>query len=240
MLKIALSQPGLMRLGKQLGLPVRDVDAGYLVHCMLGELFGDVAPAPFDIRRNSGRWLDILAYSGTGVEELRRRADTFADPERHQAVDWDRFHQKRMPRTWPEGQTLGFNVRVCPVVRAASDTEHYSKGSEVDAFLTRCTEADDHENVPSREEVYREWFHDQIARAGGAEAMALSMHAFQLRKLTRRKQGGDRKTRVFTRPDARLEGVLRIVEADGFGDLLERGIGRHRAFGFGMMLLRPT
>lgn len=239
MTKMVVAQPPLMRLGKDLGLPMRQVDLGYLVHCLLKEVFGEQAPQPFDIRDSSGRTLELLAYTQRDRDALRQHADAFADPERHDALDWDQFHQKPMPEAWPAPHELGFEVRVCPVVRAASDTQHYSQGSEVDAFLTRCAESEEEESVPGREQVYREWLAEQLRRRGGVELLEARMQAFQLRKLTRRRQGSERKARVFTRPDARIQGRLRVRDADQFPELLQRGIGRHRAFGFGMLLLRP-
>ena len=47
-------------------------------------------------------------------------------------------------------------------------------------------------------------------------------------------QGGAR----GERPNVVLEGTLRVTDADTFRALLARGVGRHRAFGFGMLLLR--
>lgn len=240
MTKMALSQPALMRLGRQKGLPMREVDTGYLVHCLLGELFGDASPQPFDIRDASGRSLEVLAYTTTPRDQLEHHADAFADPERHEALDWDRLHQKQMPAKWPVGIDLAFEVRACPVVRAANDTEHYSQGSEVDAFLTRCAEAEEEEEVPGREEVYRDWLEDQLARRGGVDLHGARMNSFKLRTLTRRSHDSERTARVFKRPDVRMSGTLRVAEPDEFNGLLETGLGRHRAFGFGMVLLRPT
>jgi CRISPR system Cascade subunit CasE len=40
-------------------------------------------------------------------------------------------------------------------------------------------------------------------------------------------------------PDAVLRGRLQIEDGNGFARLVARGIGRHRAFGFGMLLLMP-
>lgn len=240
MTKLTVSQPDLMRLGKEKGLPMQEVDLGYLVHCLLGEVFGDHAPQPFDIRDTTGRRLELLAYCRRSADQLRQHADAFADPERHESVDWERFHQKTMPDSWPEGLELSFEVRVCPVVRAANDTEHYSQGSEVDVFLTRCAESDDDEAVPGREQVYRDWLADQLQRRGGAELQEVGMEAFQLRKLTRRRQGPERTARVFTRPDARMRGRLRVGDPEQFQNVLGAGVGRHRAFGFGMLLLRPS
>jgi CRISPR system Cascade subunit CasE len=36
-----------------------------------------------------------------------------------------------------------------------------------------------------------------------------------------------------------FRGEFNITDRDGFDQLLRRGIGRHRAFGFGMLLLSP-
>ncbi|MFG1478963.1 type I-E CRISPR-associated protein Cas6/Cse3/CasE [Xanthobacter sp. V4C-4] len=36
-----------------------------------------------------------------------------------------------------------------------------------------------------------------------------------------------------------LVGTLSVRDAEAFGVLLARGVGRHRAFGYGMLLLSP-
>lgn len=239
MTRLVLSQPGVMRLGKDLGLPLRDVDLGYLIHCQLGEIFGDQAPQPFAVRDRSGRTLEVLGYGQLPGDQLRHHADAFTEPDRHSAVDWDQFDQKPMPDSWPEDMVVGFESRVCPVVRAASETEHYSKGSEVDAFLTRITEADEG-NEPTRDEVYREWFRDQIDRRGGADVERVRLKGFRLRKLIRRTHGASRSVNTLTRPDATLSGKLRVTDSESFRELLDRGVGRHRSFGFGMLLLKPA
>lgn len=40
------------------------------------------------------------------------------------------------------------------------------------------------------------------------------------------------------RPEVSFHGVLRVADADRFYSLLIRGIGRHCAFGFGMLQVR--
>jgi CRISPR system Cascade subunit CasE len=37
-----------------------------------------------------------------------------------------------------------------------------------------------------------------------------------------------------------FDGALEVTEPGTFASSLTRGIGRHRAFGFGMLLLRPA
>jgi CRISPR system Cascade subunit CasE len=46
-------------------------------------------------------------------------------------------------------------------------------------------------------------------------------------------------TRTHEKPDVTLRGRLSITDSAAFADLLRRGVGRHKAFGFGMLLLRP-
>ena len=37
-----------------------------------------------------------------------------------------------------------------------------------------------------------------------------------------------------------MRGILTITDAAAFSNLLARGVGRHRAYGYGMLLLRPA
>jgi CRISPR system Cascade subunit CasE len=66
-----------------------------------------------------------------------------------------------------------------------------------------------------RESAYEAWLGQELARDGAA-------------------------TRGAWLPDAQFSGVLRIASADAFCALLARGVGRHRAFGFGCLLLAPV
>ena len=36
-----------------------------------------------------------------------------------------------------------------------------------------------------------------------------------------------------------MRGILTITDPIAFAELLKRGVGRHRAYGYGMLLLRP-
>ena len=50
---------------------------------------------------------------------------------------------------------------------------------------------------------------------------------------------GRRPAQRVTGPDALFSGELTVHDPEGFAALIARGVGRHRAFGFGMLLLRP-
>jgi CRISPR system Cascade subunit CasE len=237
MLRLCLDTAGLFELGRRRHLPLREVDVGYLAHCALGELFGEGAPKPFHLE-NGGRAVSLLAYSPAPAEELRRRADTFATPEVHALCDWKRLAAKLMPTAWEAGARYGFRVRACPVVRMSSDGERHRRGAEVDAFLARCWEVGD--GIPvDRETVYREWLTAELERRGGAGLRAFRLASFQRERLVRR-AGADRRVAIRERPDATMEGVIEVNDGAAFGELLRRGIGRHRSFGFGMLMLRPA
>lgn len=69
------------------------------------------------------------------------------------------------------------------------------------------------------------------------------MTEFSLSTVVRRSalqnEGGRPKTPVQG-PDAVFTGVLQVQDPTAFAALVARGIGRHRAFGFGMLLLKPA
>ena len=62
--------------------------------------------------------------------------------------------------------------------------------------------------------------------------------AFGREHLLRRDHLTKRKSHRIEKPSATFKGVLEVTEPARFAGLMQRGIGRHRAFGFGMILLR--
>lgn len=237
MVRLGLDATRLFELGRRLGLPLREVDPGYLVHCQLAALFGELAPKPFVVS-NEGRVLSILGYARADAAALRRHASEFADPFSWDGCDFDGLATKPMPAAWEAGQRLGFDVRVCPVVRKSSAGARHREGAEVDAFLARCWEVGEDVRV-EREEVYRMWVAGRFAVGGAARLESIRLVAWKRERFIRRLQGETRTSRMVERPDVRMAGTLEVGDPAAFGALLGRGIGRHRAFGFGMLLLRP-
>jgi CRISPR system Cascade subunit CasE len=111
--------------------------------------------------------------------------------------------------------------------------------AEVDAFLAKAWQVGSEMHV-DRTAVYEEWLREQFERDGAARIEQVRVESFRLGSLLRKTQGRDRITRRTGRPDVRYRGVLVVREPDTFGGLLARGVGRHRAFGFGMLLLNPA
>ena len=59
------------------------------------------------------------------------------------------------------------------------------------------------------------------------------------RVLRRDRSGGSERPRTVEGPDAVAVGTVTVTDPDRFAAALARGIGRHRSFGFGMLLLTP-
>lgn len=238
MTRLELETRRLFELGKRRRLPSRSLDVGYLVHCALGELFGEQAPAPFAVTGQDRRYTQLLAYGDVPDAGLRELAERFAMPELFALCRWEDVKSKPMPSSWPVGTRVGFEVRACPVVRGARHSPLERKDAEVDAFLAECWRVGKEQDV-DREVVYKAWLEQQFIRSEGATLLEARVERFQLTELTRRTQGDERKARLKRKPDVTFRGALEVTAAEPFAALLRRGVGRHRGFGFGMLLLRP-
>jgi CRISPR system Cascade subunit CasE len=250
MVQLGLDAKSLTTLGKMLHLPLAQTDTGYLVHCALGELFGDDAPQPFSIENESenGRRVRVLGYADANADTLQSHAQLDASPTVYEICDWDRLAAKPMPETFPEGMPLQFELRACPVVRKASageginqngDTRTWEEGDELDAFLAEAWKTPGEDL--NREQVYRDWLDRQFEVRGGAEPQSIGMTRFSIERMTRRipKNGnGERKADTIKRPDVTLTGTLQVTDGDAFVDLLRSGLGRHKSFGYGMLKVR--
>ena len=86
------------------------------------------------------------------------------------------------------------------------------------------------------------WLKQQLGIDDAAVLIKAEMCSFALREVLRRSQKiGDqekRQSKGVTGPDILMSGVLEVGDSTAFASLLSRGIGRHRAFGYGMLLLR--
>lgn len=239
LVKIPLRPEKLMSVARQRSLPVREVDEGYLCHCLLRELWQERAPTPF-VLRGRGRTIDAWGYSATDAPELARHAREFGDPSLIAVLESvDAIASRAMPR-FEVGRRLGFLVRACPVVRLASAANGHKAGVEIDAFLARCFVSGKNVAV-SREKVYREWLAarmDAVQRTG-VTLQRVRVAAISRERLLRRTQGRERVAKRLERPDVRFEGDFVVADSDLFQRWLAQGVGRHRAFGFGAVILAP-
>ncbi len=211
-----------------------DGDYGYALHGLLSAAFGEQAPKPF---RYLGGRQGLLAYTEASLDVLRMNA-SLATPDVARALGLDNFDARQFPSVWKEGQALGFEVRVRPVIRAKD-------GRERDAFLhaVDAIPAEEGNGIAQRAVIYSDWLAKQFAVDGAAQINQAQMEEFRLTRVLRKASAGEngkRKPLAVTGPDAVFKGQLQVGSPEAFARLLARGVGRHRAFGFGMLLLRPA
>lgn len=241
-------------------------DDGYGWHALLAAAFGDLAPKPFRVMEQRGRPLQLLGYTPHDPSSLVGHARIGATPAVYRALAINSLEYKPMPAAFPAGQRFDFEVRVRPTVR--QDYRDPSTGSvdrrrsrERDAFLA----AVDADPLPRgerpeivREEVYGRWLAGRLDVAATIDPGSFRLAQLKRAMLLRPRQA-DRGSDLAQRrdlvrvgslkrgvkgeqggsPDVTLQGALTVADPDAFAVLLARGVGRHRAFGFGMLLLRP-
>jgi CRISPR system Cascade subunit CasE len=217
---------------------VATADDGYLIHALLKASFGSLAPKPFVLKSSLNRPTKVLAYSSLSAEELRDNAQMFAEPIAMEAAGIGAMVSKLMPSTFAAGTQLGFEVRVRPVIRLARGAGE-DAGKERDAFLAALKNTTDNAKV-NRLDVYREW----LTRAMSPAVRLIRVEPLyqRLAPVTRRGRNMAERGRPLIDmlgPDVCFSGLLSIEAPVEFTNLLARGVGRHRAFGFGMLLLRP-
>lgn len=217
------------------GIAQKGFDEGLALHHLLGEVFGPAALQPFRLmiapRARNGT---LYGYADRGAEALRTGAAAVIGPAEAGVIRLDRLRSIPRPAaTWTEGMRLGFDVRLRPVVRLASaierEGEGFAKGAEVDAFLAETLR---NEAARPREAVYLDWLAARLSPAAELDRETSRMAAF--RRVRSRRDG-----RRVEGPEITVHGTLRVIDPDGFATLLARGVGRHRAYGYGMLLLRP-
>ena len=85
----------------------------------------------------------------------------------------------------------------------------------------------------SREAVYRDWLAARLGNAATIDPATTMMQRFERSRVARL-------GRAPEGPDATVLGELEVGDPDAFVQLLANGIGRHKAYGYGMLMLRPA
>lgn len=215
-------------------------EEGQALHHLLGETFGPGVLQPFRLLAvPGGPEASLYGYSTTEPEALCDTARAIALPEALAILPVAGLEAKPMPAGWRVGQRLGFDIRLRPVVRLAKPIPAHADnagrpmparkaGAETDVFLAHILRAPGCETEVTREAVYADWLAARLAPA--ARLAETRLVRFQRSRAVR--------AGVIEGPDATLQGTLEIVSPEAFADLLVRGVGRHRAYGYGMVLLR--
>jgi len=239
MIQCTLDPRAFVAFAREQGLdPGRgELDLGYLGHAWLKAAFGDLAPGrwrlfmPGPMQRQSLP-ARILAYSDHPAGALGDHLVRFGTPSVEAVCPADAIQGKALPREWPTNRRYAFEALCCPVGRKAR------QGTEKDVFLLATEQAP--KETLERAAVYQDWFKTRAEAVEGIQILDIDVNAFRLGKVMRKTQDHPRKPRQAIRPQAEFRGILKATGDGSLLDLLRRGVGRHRAFGFGMILLRPA
>ena len=227
-------------------------DSDHAMHCLLTECFGDLAPKPFRLMITRGAATGCLyGYGHADADSLRDAAAVCADPLQSRILPAAGMDSKAMPSEWQTGRRLGFDVRIRPIVRLERDTSRIPEevhrtfkegglrpGKECDAFLYEAIRHPDRGDMTrTREQVYAGWLSARLDRRGGA---SLDMDSVKLVSFQRTRAYRKMRARHTEGPDAVMRGILTITDPEAFAGTLSQGIGRHRSYGYGMLLLRPA
>ena len=211
-------------------------DPDHAMHCLLTECFGDLAPKPFRMIVPRGGLNGCLyGYGQAAADDLRETAAMCADPLQARVIPASSIDSKPMPTQWSVDKRLGFEVRIRPVIRKARGSGW--EEAELDVFQVKAEAFPRREMPYSREQVYAEWLANKLVGSGG---VTLDVERTKLVSFQRTRAHRKLHARHSEGPDAVMRGILTITDSAAFANLLARGIGRHRAYGYGMLLLRPA
>lgn len=267
LLRLAVDPAGLERLARARRFGDED-DSGYRLHALLAGLFGDLAPVPWRLdNRPQGRNRVLWAYTDKSWDMLQQAiCRRFDDPVAagldadlisllRGALAWEGSASKPMPAFLP-GQQVACDLRACATVRVHGDLPGIAAGSghgavtarkpgdEVDVLVAEALRRSRggppvHMHQLDAVAVYTGWVHAALGRLGGFTVTRVTLTGQRQVQVVRKHhaQAGRRDVRL---PEVIAEATLTVIDPAAFCAALARGIGRHRAFGFGMLLLKPA
>ncbi|MCI4660326.1 MAG: type I-E CRISPR-associated protein Cas6/Cse3/CasE [Neomegalonema sp.] len=234
LLRSNLSVPGLHRWarGRHCGVHARGIDEGRALHHLLDECFGPGALRPFRLQVSRGG-ATLTACTDLAPTELSARFGRYALPEILAVLDPGSMAVRSVVNDWQVGEMTGIELVTRPERRLTN-------GGTADA----CP--DPEADLAVREAHYAQWLDERLGGAARLEYCQLRRYRRMpvLRSGSRRmspmKTGSARSAAVSFGPEARLYGEVRIEDSAAFFDLLRHGLGRHRGYGYGLVLPRPV
>ncbi len=226
---------------------IDDDDGGYALHRALRDRFGTAGPQPFRFLPDHRSGPHLLGYTADRPALDDAGALPVADDLLARVFDGP-WQAQAMPEAWREGACYGFEVRVRPVVRfgksiRAARSERAGawqrSAGEIDAYVAageRVVAAGGDAREVDREAVYLDWLARRLEGVATLDMAGLCQFRRSRTRRSTHRLGGAR-TRAVEGPDAVMAGTLTVVDSHAFTQMLARGIGRHAAFGYGMLLL---
>ena len=226
----------LFLLARKRNLPLFKIDNNYLIHQVLLELFGDNQLKLFSVIEISNKFIRVLSYSKINHIELQKQAQLYANPFIYNICNWSLIKSKQMPQEWKVNQKLSFEVKIIPIKRLSVPLGNFHKNTEIDVFLYEKIK----NRKENRESVYIDWATKLINSKYIVDVKSLKIISLSQTQMIRRNHQKDRKSKVLSRTAITFNGVMSVFEPNLFNRILLNGIGRHKSFGFGMILLRRS
>ena len=223
------------------------VDTHQLQHWMAQTATRDRDQA---LPRSRDQAVFLYGYTAASQEELRTRAQACASPIQASIMPPDTIMTKPMPDDWREGERFGFNMRIRPIIRSWRSEEVQDPELPDQVHLVRWQYATDaytqdarkraSHNLPprARDTVYAEWLAELLKRQGGARLAPGS--GVKLQSFRRSPSDHKRNSNGALGPEAIVQGTLVVADPEAFKRLISEGTGRHKAYGYGMVLLRAV
>ena len=203
-------------------------DESLILKSILWEAFSGSTLRPWAIHSQRGPMTTIVGYTQSDSAELNKRR-ALALPSVQAAVG--EAIAVPLPALSAK-ERYRFSICLVPTIRVTkSEGRRYG---ERDAFLARADTAGKDGGL-KRDDVYRDYLAERLS---GASIEASRLVQFRLRRLMRPKK--DRSVSGKTMPEAVIEGCLCVDEPPKLIEAITTGIGRQRAYGFGMLRLQPA
>lgn len=227
-------------------------DPGYLVHAATRKIFGELGPQPFLVQSEQSR---VLGYTPADEAFLRQCLENFRSDEGSDSLlpavfNLPEICSRVMPEQWSKGSRYRFSVYCRPTIRRGK--------VESDVWLMKnyfaCEEAKKNGTFDGTihefrqlhkgeiEETYRQWLQRRFAPAAELRNVVItgSRSSYLTTRSAKDHRGAPTHSERRSYPETMFVGELCVTESQAFERLVRHGVGRHCAFGFGMLLLKAV
>lgn len=212
----------------------RQLDIGYSLHCLITSMYGSAALQPFRyLRKREAPTATLMGYSALDASSLDELSQLAAAPSALNVIQ--NLRSKAMPEKISLGKRIGFDLRVRPTRRRTVEGIRHER----DAFTS--LHDDPHKpEIVDRTQCYLDWVEEHLKKNGAAlERDATSIRSVLLSTVVR-DQKQQRSNNKHKLPDVIVQGNLEVADELKFNEAVMTGIGRHKAYGYGMLLFRPV
>ena len=226
-------------------------DKDQAVHRILLETFGPLTPRPHRLilPKFKSKHPTIYGYTQADAPQLRAKAQACANPLQSTIIPANTILTKPMPTNWHTGEKFAFDMRIRPIVRFSSPRHSPSEApgasipqppaphGEADVYIQDVISRRNN-NLTARDmtTVYAEWLAALFDRQGGASLDRNSVTLQSFRKTPK----SHKNPTSSQGPDAVLYGNLTVGNPVAFANLIANGAGRHKAYGYGMVIIRAV